>query len=245
MELQNYNQIIKNSIENEKIDNEVTQEKQNNFLETTLGGTINTAINLGLRYILPNLIEDQIIEIKDTIIKDGFKDGMDKAIESILDLGKSASGIITGKFDNVSQIQTAVEKGGLIDTVSNAIDFGLKVANKTGIIPKGVVSVIKSGKNVIIDNIESNIENTLMQQLRGVEKIDRYTKNWNKYYKEQNFEKMEQEYYKIKEQLNNLVPLEETIKKAHQVENLHKLIRNKGKDFNLTQEEIDLAKKLM
>lgn len=252
---ENYNQIIQKSIEKENsnnINNELnnnldynfSKEKQNNFLETTLGRTINTALNIGIRYLLPNIIEDQVIEIKDTIIKDGFKDGLNKTIESAMDLGKSAMGLVTGKFDNVSQMQTAIEKGGLIDTISDCIDFGLKVGKHTGIVPKEVEGIIKSGKNILMSNIESNIESTLTTQLKGIEKVNKYIDNWNTYYKEQNFSKMELEYDKIREKLKDLVPIEETLKKAHQVENLHKLIRSKGRDFNLSEEEIELAKKL-
>ncbi len=249
----NYNQIIQKSIENENtknnelnnnIDYNVTPEKQNNFLETSLGKTINTALNVGLRYLLPNIIEDQVIEIKDTIIRDGFKEGINKTVESAINLGKSAIGLVTGKFDNVTQMQTAIEKGGLIDTISDCIDFGLKVGKHAGIVPKEVEGIIKSGKNILMNNIESNIESTLTTQLKGIEKVNKYIENWNTYYKEQNFSKMELEYDKIREKLKDLVPIEETLKKAHQVENLHKLIRSKGRDFNLSEEEIELAKKL-
>lgn len=249
----NYNQIIQKSIENENtknnelnnnIDYNVTPEKQNNFLETSLGKTINTALNVGLRYLLPNIIEDQVIEIKDTIIRDGFKEGINKTVESAINLGKSAIGLVTGKFDNVTQMQTAIEKGGLIDTISDCIDFGLKVGKHAGIVPKEVEGIIKSGKNILMNNIESNIESTLTTQLKGIEKVNKYIENWNTYYKEQNFSKMELEYDKIREKLKDLVPIEETLKKAHQVESLHKLIRSKGRDFNLSEEEIELAKKL-
>lgn len=36
------------------------ENEQNKFLETTLGKTINTAVNIGLRWVLPDLIEDEI-----------------------------------------------------------------------------------------------------------------------------------------------------------------------------------------
>lgn len=250
------NQITANSISNENnnkveyakrnnLDYEVTAEKQNDFLETTLGKTINMALNVGIRYLLPNAIENQIIDIKDTIIQYGFKEGINKTIESAIDIGKSAIGILTGKFDNVSQMQTAIEKGGLIDTLSDGIDFGLNVAKQAGVLPKEVESIIKSGKNILVNNIQSNIESTLMTQLKGIEKINKYIDNWQNYYKEQNFEKMELEYDKIRDKLKDLVPIEETFTKAHEVENFHKLIKNKGRDFNLSEEEIALAKKIV
>ena len=71
---------------------------QKSFLETTLGKTINGAIDLGLRWILPDFVENQIIDIKDALIQGGLKEGIDKAIDSAIDLGKSVTGIFTGNF---------------------------------------------------------------------------------------------------------------------------------------------------
>ena len=95
----NYNQIIQNSIDEQKnnIGNEienalnysVTKENQNQFLDTTIGKTVNTALNVGLRYLLPDVIENQIIDIKDTILKEGFKEGINKVVDSAKDKGKS------------------------------------------------------------------------------------------------------------------------------------------------------------
>lgn len=235
------NSLLENTNE---ISYEVTTQSQNNFLDTKIGQTVNAALNIGLRAILPNMVEDQIIDIKDTIITEGFKEGLNKTVESVIDLGKSAMGLLTGKFENVSQIQTAIESGGMLDTISDGIDFGIKVARQAGILPQNVASIIKSGKNIIMNNIESNIENTLTTQLKGIEKVNEYIENWNQYYKEQNFSKMQLEYDKIGTKLKELVPIEETLQKARQVQTLHKLIKSKGIDFNLSDEEIELAKKL-
>ena len=55
---------------------------------------------------------------------------------------------------------------------------------------------------------------------------------------------MEREYQKIKSKLNELMPLENTIKNARTIENLHELIKNNGKNFELTNEELQLAELL-
>lgn len=56
---------------------------------------------------------------------------------------------------------------------------------------------------------------------------------------------MERQYKNIEKELKNIVPLENTIKEARNIENLHTLIKNKGGKFSLTKEEIELAKKLV
>ena len=222
----------------------VTQEKQNKFLESTLGKTINGALDIGLRWVLPDLIENQVIEIKDTLLNNGLKEGIDKSIDIAIDFGKSAYGIVTGDFDNISQIQTAVQKGGILDTISDSLDKVLNYTVKKEMIPRSVANVIKNSKNTLLDNIELNLQNTMTEQIKGIEKIDTAITNWNTYLKQENFEKMELEYNKVKEQLQELIPLETTLKKARELENLHLLIKNRQGDCNLTQEEINLAEKL-
>lgn len=53
---------MKNEITNIEIEN--IGEEQNKFLESTFGKVINTGIDIALRAILPNSIEDEIIRNK-------------------------------------------------------------------------------------------------------------------------------------------------------------------------------------
>ena len=90
------------------------EKEQTSFLESTIGKVINIGLDAGIKYLLPDLIEDEVINVKDTIMENGLKEGINTAIDSALNLGKSFLGIITGKFENVNQIQKAVENGGII-----------------------------------------------------------------------------------------------------------------------------------
>ena len=196
------NEILSNNNELNLNKNYLTIEKQQkNFLDTTIGKIINNTLNVGLKIILPDLIEDQIIQIKDTIIKDGFKEGLNKTIDSAIDLGKSVIGIATGKFENITQVEKAVQKGGILDVTSNAIDTALKYANKKGKVPKEILKVVKNSKNLIIDNLSTNLEKALTEQIKSIENINRYSNNWNKYFKLKDFNKMDKECKKIEKEL--------------------------------------------
>ena len=46
---------------------------------------------------------------------------------------------------------------------------------------------------------------------------------------------------KIQEKLKELLPIENTLKEARVIENLHNLIKNNGQNFNLSQEQLELA----
>lgn len=76
----------------------VTYEKQKSFLESNLGQVINGGIDLGLKALLPDIIEDEIIEIKDSIITDGFSAGIKTAIDNVVDMGKSVLRNIYGEI---------------------------------------------------------------------------------------------------------------------------------------------------
>lgn len=222
----------------------INEKSQKNFLETTLGKTINTAIDIGIRALLPDFIDDQIINVKNNLIKNGLQEGIKKTIDDAVDIGKSAIGIITGNFENVNQMQTAVKTGGIIDGISTLLDTVVNKVQSKGLIDYNIARTIKEGKNIILNNVESNIEKTFTDQIKSVEYTNKYINNWRNYYENKNFEGMEKEYQKIKKELKNLVPMEKTINQARTIENLHILIKNNVQNFNLSNEAIELAEKL-
>ena len=230
-------------VENINLNNneDVIIENQNSFIESALGKTINFGLDVGIRALLPDFIEDQIIDIKDTIIKNGFKEGINKVISTAIDFGKSALGIITGNFENISQVQTAVKNGGIIDGVSNLVDNVLNKTVSNGKLSFNIANTIKKGKNVILNSITNKIEDEFNNQLDAAEKVQKYCDNWKEYFNNKNFEGMQKEYVKIKDKLKILIPMENTLKQARTIENLHILIKNNGQDFNLTEEQLQLA----
>ena len=234
---------INNNINLEKNNNieNATYEKQKNFLDTNLGQAINLGIDFGIKAVLPNFLEDEVIEIKDSIITDGFKEGIKTAIDNAVDLGKSFLGIFTGKFENISQIKEAIKKGGLIDSISGVLDWGIKKAKTNKLIKSSTANLIKKGKNIILNNVSDSIENNLDSQVESVEKTDKYIEKWKSYYEEKDFTNMDKQFKKIEKELEKILPLENIITKARQLENIHNLIKNNGKNFNLTQEEIELV----
>lgn len=237
-----------NKLENNKnleISNNIEiGEKQKSFLNTTLGKAINGAIDIGIRAILPDFIDEQIVNIKDNLLEYGLKDGISKTIDDAVNLGKSAIGIFTGNFENISQMQDAVKSGGVIDGISTLLDSVINKVKKGGLIDTNVSNMIIKGKNIILNNVENNIENTFKKQYQNLEYINKYIDNWKNSFKNKDFEKMEKEYKKLEKQLKQIAPIEKTINEAKTIEVLHNLIKNNGQDFNLTNEQLELVEKL-
>lgn len=237
------NKLEKNN--NLDINNNIELEKeQKNFLNTTLGKTINSAIDIGIRAVLPDFLDEQIVNIKNNLLEYGLKEGISKTIEDAINLGKSTIGIFTGNFENISQMQDAVKSGGVIDGISTLLDSVINRTRKAGLIDNNVSSLIKRGKNIILNNVENNIENTFKKQYQNLEYMNKYIAYWKNSFKNQDFAKMEREYKKLEKQLQQIVPIEKTINEAKTIEVLHNLIKNNGQDFNLTNEQLELAERL-
>ncbi len=219
-------------------------EAQQNFLQTSIGKTINSAIDIGLKAVLPDLIEDQIIDVKNAILENGFSEGIKEIINSSINTGKSIMGIITGNFENVSQIQLAVKKGGILDKVSELLDYSINFANNKNLIDKSISNLLKNGKNSIINSISNSIEETLTKQIKAVENLEKYCENWNIAYSVQDISGMEKAYKNIKNNLNKVVPLETMINKARTIENIQNLIKNNGNKFDISNLEKELAQKI-
>ena len=183
-------------------------------METTLGKTINTAIDIGIRSILPDFIENQVIDLKNNMINYGLKDGINKSISDAIDYGKSAIGIVTGNFENINQMQSAIQAGGVIDSVSLVIDEVVNRLKKAGIINNTIASTVKQGKNVILNNVENNIQKTFSNQIKSMDNIQKNISRWKEGFENKDFSTMEKEYKKIKVEIKNLAPIEKTISDA-------------------------------
>ena len=219
----------------------VNSNEQNNFLNSAFGKLVNSAIDIGIRYALPNFIENDVIDIKNVLFNNGLKEGINAAIQKSIEIGKSAAGIITGNFESVNQIETAVKAGKMIDSVSNVLDRVVDKAERKGSLNSSVSTLIKKGKDIMLESLNTNLKNTLKEQSNGIEEIKKYSKIWKENLNNKNFEEMEKAFMKIEEKLNDLVPLEETIKTAREIEIIHNLIKNNGQNFNLTEDQIQTA----
>ena len=229
---------------NQQNSNLEIEKEQKAFLESGIGKVINTAMDMGIRFLLPDFIENEVIEIKDTLVQEGFQEGIDKTIENAVDLGKSAIGIVTGEFENISQVQAAVEKGGIIETLSNVIDTVLDKCSQNNLLSPNIVNVIKQGKNIILDNVSSNIENMMTEQIKSVETIQTLSNNWRSDSMQKNFDGLAKEMQKFVKEMKKIIPLENLIKGAREIQNMHQLIKNNGQVFELTENQINAIKAL-
>lgn len=229
------------------LENNITnnlEKEQNNFLKNTIWKAVDSGLDIGIKALLPNYIEDKVIEIKDNIIKYGLKEGIQKSIQNAIDTGKSAMGIVTGKFENTYQINEAIRSGGIIDTTSYLLDNTINKLEYKGKINPMISRILTNGKDAILSNIENKIEDKLKEQTQKTESLEYNIKQWTSNYNNRDFKGMEKAYKNIKKNIEELIPLENTINSARKIETIHNLIKNNGQNFNLSNDELELANKL-
>ncbi|MDR0978926.1 MAG: hypothetical protein LBL91_03180 [Lachnospiraceae bacterium] len=223
---------------------EALAQRQNSFLNSSLGYAINGAVDVGLRAVLPDLIENEVIDVKNTLLNEGLESGINKAIDTALDFGKSVIGIFTGNFENISQVEKAVEKGGLIDIVSGLINNVVNGAMDKNILSDGIGKLILTGKNLLLGTVSDNITGVYNSQQDVLTNVNTYATNWIEAFNNKDFDKMESNYTNLEESFKELLPLEQIINSVRKIENIHNLIKNNGQNFNLTKEELELAGQL-
>lgn len=237
-------ELLKNNTELE-ITKDLIVEEQKSFLETNIGKVINAGVNIGLKAILPDFIEDQIIDVKDTLMNEGLKDGIKTIVEDVTDFGKEVAGVFSGKLENIEQLSSIVKKPEIIDTTSDLLGVAIDYAKQKKLMDSSTATLIKKGKNIILDSVSNQLEDMVNNQIKAIDNLEKYMNKWEKAYKAQNIETMKTQYEKINVELNKILPLENTIKEARKIENIHNLIVNNGNNFNLSTEELELAKKLV
>lgn len=227
-----------------KLNNEIGFiKKQDEFLKSNLGQIVNSALDMGLRAILPDFFENEVIDVKNSLINGGINEGINSAIENTINLGKKVLGIDNKTYKSIEQAENVIKNGGLIKGISNGIDNVLSILSNKNIISEDIINIIKNGKNLILNNVETNVENDFNIQIKAVEKIEKYIENWEKYYKNKDVEGLTKEYNKMEKQMKKIMPLENLINNVNKIRDLNNMIKNND-NFEFNTVYLDLAKKI-
>ena len=218
-------------------------EIQNNFLQSKLGQITNLAIDEGLKHLLPDFIEDEVIDIKNALVNEGLDEAVHTAIDKAVQLGKTIEGVFTGNFESISQAQNAIKKGGVIDGISDAIDFTVKKLNQAKIIPDNIAKTITNGKKIILNDVEKEIKNEFSTENKSLDNLEKYIENWKNKYKEKDLEGLNKEYKKIKKEEKNILPIKNIINNIEKINEVQSIIKN-SENFDFDQMYLDLAEKL-
>ena len=82
-------------------------------------------------------------------------------------------------------MQDALKAGNFIEGVSSVIDFAVNKATQAGIVDYNVGSIIKSGKDAILNNVENNLEKSFQEQYNSLDNINEAMNKWKKAFEKQ------------------------------------------------------------
>ncbi len=204
----------------------------------------NNALDFGLRAALPDFIEDDVIEIKNAFVKEGFISGIEETLKKIEDIVNSIKGLFKGEFESVEQVKRLIQKNGILDAASSLIDTISKKLLEKDIIDKTAYNMIKSGKNEILSSLETQLKKYYKEDEYSIEKLSQSCEEWKEELKKENYEGMKKSINKVKQRLEQSLIVENTIKEARNIEKMEKYIEKNGSLDSLTESQKNLLKSL-
>lgn len=222
---------LNNQLTNDIKTNEISK-NQNDFIGNMFKNAINFGVDLGLKSLLPDLIEDQVIDIKNSILEGGFKEGVDTLMKKVNEFKNSITGIFTGNFNNIQEINTATKQGGIIKTVSKGLSKGIDAGVKSGIIPKSIGGILKAGKTTMLNEFSNSLESQIRKEIQKFDTLNDLNKKWYDALDQRDFDKMTKYTEKISALSKDLVKFSNIINETKKIEKLHNFIKeNNSFDF--------------
>ena len=189
-----------------------------------------------IKSILPDSIENKFIEIKNSL---GLNVLCQKVANNVCKKisNKTLDDIRNENRNNDSELNNINIK----KEVSKIFDCIEPLINNTN---KKSYNLDNNKKNVE-KKLNNKINKTIENYVKASEKNKEFIKKWKEYYNDKDYINLKKAFNKIENNKEKILPIEETIKELHEIENLEKIIEMKGGDFNITKEELELARNLV
>ena len=182
-------------------------------------------------------------------IGEKVKEGLDKIdlkeigstmATDALKIGLKKLGVKSSTFNSVKDVFEAVKEGDLKKGVSSGINAVISSLD----IPQSAKSLIKNGKNLIIEKaFEDELKSVMKKQQNTISRIDKKVGQMEEAFQKCDEKTLDKVYKSLKTDLEKVMPIKDVIERGNNMINRYELYKSKG-NMELSNEEIELCNKL-
>ena len=217
---------------------EITLDKQSVNIFENIGTAFSNAVKKGSELI--NFPDNLGETVKNGLEKIDLKEIGASAVENALKTGMKSLGMKTSTFNNLKDIVNAVKEGNLKGGLESGLDIAINLLK----VPTTAKTFLKSGKNLILDNIfEDELKTIMTKQKNTMSRINKKCIQIEEAFKNNDTKTLDKVAKTLKMDLEKVMPIQEVIERGHSTLNKYNLYKNKG-GAELTQMERELCEKL-
>lgn len=89
------------------------------------------------------------------------------------------------------------------------------------------------------------MEQSFKDQYNSISNIEKSIGKWETAFENKDMKNLDKEFEKITSELKGIMPIKDLMFKTEEISNIQELLKNNGNDFNLSKEQLDMAKKMV
>lgn len=161
--------------------------------------------------------------------------------EAALRIGAKAIGINTTTFDNTKDLIEALKAGNVKEGLSSALDIGIDLFKG---VPSAAKKLIKASKNELLGvNLDDEFTKIMEKQKNTISRLNKKCDKFDDALNKNDEKEMKKQVRLIKNDLDKVMLIENTISRARGIVNKYELIQNKSQE-QLSSAEKELCEKL-
>ena len=215
---------------------EIALEKQSKNILDTISDAFSNAVKKGTELI--KLPDNWGEEVKAGLEKIDIKEIGESVVETALKTGLKKLGVKTSTFNSVKGVIDAVKEGDL----KQGLDSGMNTVVGLLKIPTSIKTLIKNGKDVILDQVfEDELKTVMTKQKNTISRINKKCIQMEDAFQKNDTKTLDRISKTLRTDLEKVMPIENVIRKGEKILNQYQLYKNKG-NKELTQDEVEVCK---